>query len=128
MALLDLESGRPLVKRVYRRDSLYPGPASDRLPDLFVEWHNETGVTAIGSDKVGRIEGWNFHCRSGDHRPQGLFIALGEGLKPGDIGREVSVLDFAPTFAQLSGVSFSHGQGEPIREITEVLAPATMLD
>ena len=128
MALVNLENGHRLVKRVYRRDSLYPGPASDCLPDLFIEWHNETGVTAIGSDKVGRIEGRNFHCRSGDHTPQGLFIALGEGLKPGDIGREVSILDFAPTFAQLLDVPFPHGQGAPIREITEALAPTASLD
>ena len=126
--LVELESGRPLVKQIIRRDQAYPGPYSNHLPDLFVEWHQEVGLTAIGSEKVGRIEGRYSHCRSGDHKPEGLFIALGPGLPKGEIGRRVSILDFAPTIAQLLGVQLPEADGEVICEITDVLTPTLTLD
>lgn len=124
MDLVVLPSGRPLVKRVIRCDRAYPGPMSERLPDLFVDWHHEVGVTEIGSAKIGRISGQNHHCRTGDHRPEGLFIALGPGLPAGEIGRAVSILDFAPTIARLLAVELPETEGRVIAEITEAL-PST---
>ncbi len=121
MDLTAVPSGRPLVKRVIRRDRTYPGPMSERLPDLFVEWNHEVGVTEIGSDKIGRIAGQNHHCRTGDHRPEGLFIALGPGLPAGEIGRAVSILDFAPTIARLLEVELPETEGHVIAEITEAV-------
>ena len=122
MDLVDLTSGRPLVKQVIRRDQAYPGPMSERLPDLFVEWNYEVGVTAVGSEKTGPILGRNHHCRSGDHRPGGLFIALAPGLPAGELGRTVSILDFAPTIARLLAVDLPGAEGDAIAEIVEPLA------
>ncbi len=125
MDLVDLPSGRPLVKQVIRRDQAYPGPMSERLPDLFIEWHYEVGVTAIGSENIGRILGQTHHCRSGDHRPGGLFIALAPGLPAGELGRAVSILDFAPTIARLLAVDLSGAEGDAIAEIVGALAPSS---
>jgi predicted AlkP superfamily phosphohydrolase/phosphomutase len=124
MDLVAAPSGRPLVKRVIRRERAFPGPMSERLPDLFIEWHDEVGVTAVRSDKIGRIDGRNRHCRSGDHRPGGLFIALGPGLPTGELGRTVSILDFAPTIAELLAVDLPGAEGRAIAEIVRSLAPA----
>ena len=116
-------SGRPLVKQVIRRDRAFAGPMSEQLPDLFIEWHDEIGVTAVGSDKIGRIDGRNYHCRSGDHRPGGLFVALAPGLPAGELGRTVSILDFAPTIASLLGADLPGAEGDAIGEIVGALAP-----
>lgn len=35
--LRDLETGEPMVSRVYRREEIYAGPLFDRAPDLLVQ-------------------------------------------------------------------------------------------
>jgi predicted AlkP superfamily phosphohydrolase/phosphomutase len=70
---------------------------------------------------MGSVQGANHYCRSGDHRPEGLFVAVGPGLAPARMSRAVSIMDFAPTFARLLGVELPSTDGAPIAEL---LAPA----
>lgn len=48
---------------------------------------------------------------------EGLFIAMGPGIRPGRMQRRVSIMDFAPTFCALLGTSLPGADGEPIGEI-----------
>jgi predicted AlkP superfamily phosphohydrolase/phosphomutase len=63
------------------------------------------------------IEGVNNYGRTGDHRPQGLFVAFGPGITAGHMSRTVSVMDFAPTFCALLGVEMMDVDGKLIAEI-----------
>ncbi len=129
LKIVDYDTGTPMIKSVRRTSELYQGEGMDHLPDLLVEWSDEkySGTSDNGdgkgsrirlfSEKTGIIEGVNSYCRTGDHRPEGLFIAFGAGINPGCLDRTVSIMDFAPTFTSLLGVKSSSVDGEPIREI-----------
>jgi predicted AlkP superfamily phosphohydrolase/phosphomutase len=94
-----------------------------------VEWSDElrlgsaTCGNPIGSrvrlrsPKFGVVEGVNQYVRTGDHRPDGLFAAIGPGITPGRVSRTVSIMDFAPTFCALLGAPMPGVDGEPIAEL-----------
>jgi len=129
LKIIDLDTGIQMIKSVRRTTELYHGQSLNHLPDLLVEWSDKKylGTTGSGnpagstirltSEKTGVIEGVNSYCRTGDHRPEGLFIALGGGIKAGRLDRTVSLMDFAPTFAALQGAGLPDVDGEPITEI-----------
>ncbi len=127
--LVDTDTGIPLVKEVFRTKDRYEGEYLDRLPDLVVIWNEEhvlgsascgnpTGSTArVHSNKIGTVEGVNTYVRTGDHRPQGMFVALGPGIRAGQLDRTVSIMDFAPTFCALLDVELEDIDGHTIAEI-----------
>jgi predicted AlkP superfamily phosphohydrolase/phosphomutase len=127
--ITDLDTGKPIVKRVVRTRDLYQGEYIDRLPDLLVEWSDEKplGSATCGnpggsrlrlrSDKLGVIEGVNHYCRTGDHRPHGLFMAFGPGIEQGKLNGTICITDFAPTFTQLLGVDLCDVDGKPIADL-----------
>lgn len=130
MNIVEKDSGKPIVKRVIRIADLFQGECIDNLPDLLVEWSEDkrTGSKALKNDascrlqltskKIGMIEGRYAYCRTGDHRPEGLFVAFGRGINPGMISRTISIMDFAPTFLDLFGISKPDLDGKPITEIS----------
>ena len=131
LQIVNLDTGKPVVKSIKRTAELYQGEFIDYLPDLLVEWSDDKPLSStvtrnlgrtkvrLASDRIGVVEGANTYCRTGDHRPEGIFIALGPGIKPGRLKKTVSIMDFAPTFTSLLGVEFPDVDGEPIAEILE---------
>ena len=128
--IVEKDSGKPVVNRVLRTSDFLQGEYIDHLPDLLVEWSEDKLIGSKGlsddtsyrlqltSDKIGMIEGEYTYCRTGDHRPEGLFIVFGPGINPGVIGRTISIMDFAPTFLNLFGLKIPDLDGEPISEIS----------
>jgi predicted AlkP superfamily phosphohydrolase/phosphomutase len=133
LSIVDCDTGKPMVKKVRKVFELYEGERIDHLPDLLVEWNDEKLLGSLGvgdvknsrlrmgSEKIGIVEGVNTYCRTGDHRPEGLFIACGPGINSGRVERTVSIMDFAPTFANLFGVKMPDTDGNPIIEILEMV-------
>lgn len=117
MNLVNLDTGRPVVQRILRTAEIYQGPYLDYLPDLLIEWSGEAPVYRIGSPKVGELRGEYRYCRSGDHKPGGLFIVRGPSIAPGRLDREVSILDFAPTLSAMLGVELPDKDGKLIPEL-----------
>jgi predicted AlkP superfamily phosphohydrolase/phosphomutase len=129
--IIDLDTGVPVIKSVKRTDTLYRGDHLMNLPDLLVDWDDKKPVGSAGtknpkgskiriaSEKIGVVEGINTYCRTGDHRPEGLFIAMGRGIRSGHMNRPVSLMDLAPTFTQLFGVPLPNVDGRAIPEILE---------
>lgn len=119
MEIRNLATGQPVVSRVIRTTEFYRGEYTDHLPDLLVEWAGDTPVSRIriGSAQIGEIEGEYTFCRTGDHRPGGMFIAVGPSISPGYLGRTVSIMDFAPTIASLLEVPLPDVDGKPITEL-----------
>lgn len=130
LEIVDHETGLPMIRSVKRTDSIYRGEKLVHLPDLLVEWNDEVPVGSatagkpdrstlrVSSKKIGVVEGINWGCRTGDHRPEGLFIAVGKGIRAGRMDRPVSLMDFAPTFTQLLGVPLPDIDGRPIPGIS----------
>lgn len=136
LEIRDVHTGRPLAKRVFRTSDLYQGPNLDLLPDFLVEWHDGVarGSTLVGdggdptirarSPKIGEVEAINQYGRTGEHRAEGLLIAAGPGIHPGD-HLTVSTLDIAPTITAALGVDLPGAQGRPIREMTPSISPTS---
>jgi predicted AlkP superfamily phosphohydrolase/phosphomutase len=129
LGIRNLKTGKPVIKDIKLTSMLYKGEYLEYLPDLLVEWDDESPLSsgAIGdqegsqlrlfSDKFGVIEGQNRYCRTGDHRAEGLFMASGLGIQAGWLNREVSLMDFSPTFLKMFGVALPPFDGSPISEI-----------
>lgn len=108
--LVNLESGRPLVRDIVRTADHYTGPALEGLPDLMVGWNTDAPINAVGSDRIGRVEGRYTGNRTGDHEPGGLVVVRGPGI-PGGTHEPVKVEDLAPSICSLLGVDLSGRDG-----------------
>jgi predicted AlkP superfamily phosphohydrolase/phosphomutase len=128
MALRDPGTGQPLTAAVRWTRDLYEGEAIGDLPDLIVDWDltRRIGSAGVGSGagsllratspRIGTVERDNRNCRSGEHRNEGLFIARGPGIAPGQLDRTVTAMDFAPTFARMLGIEME-SDGRVIDEL-----------
>ena len=131
LALVDDGSGLPLVSRVLRTGDLYAGEHLDALPDLLVEWNDTQPLesSALGDATRGRtraripglgvVEGVNDYARTGEHRPDGWFVAAGPGIAHRRLSSEASILDLAPTAAAILGVSMTGVDGRVISELLD---------
>jgi predicted AlkP superfamily phosphohydrolase/phosphomutase len=118
MEIVNEETGRPLVSKIYRAREIYEGPYVDRMPDLLVEWNRDAPIRRVASPKIGSVPDPMPSVRSGDHRPEGLFAALGPGLRAGELEKAVSVVDFVPTILKLLDVPVVDTDGTPIEALT----------
>jgi predicted AlkP superfamily phosphohydrolase/phosphomutase len=127
--IVDIDNGKPIVKNVFKTTELYQGQYLDHLPDILIEWNDERPLGSnalensegstlrLTSDSLGIIEGTNDYCRTGNHRPEGIFAIMGPGIKSRRLNRTVSIMDFAPTIAKLLGVDITDVDGAFIPEI-----------
>jgi predicted AlkP superfamily phosphohydrolase/phosphomutase len=123
LAIRDERTQRPLVRRVLTTAAIYSGPHLDLLPDVLVEWHDEApvGTTLLAdgrasviratSPKIGTVEAVNGYGRTGEHRSDGLLIAAGPGIVPGERDHPLSLLDVAPTIVASLGAEMTVGEG-----------------
>jgi predicted AlkP superfamily phosphohydrolase/phosphomutase len=125
LALRDPRTGEPLVERVYRREEIYDGPYIDRAPDLIVQtrgWeYMAFGHADFGSNKlVEPITGM-----SGHHRPDGILILAGPGVKPGTRLDKASILDLTPTILHALGAAVPRDlDGRVLGEAFDASSPA----
>jgi predicted AlkP superfamily phosphohydrolase/phosphomutase len=109
----DLESGRPIVRRVHRLSELAPGgeASKNRLPDLVIEWDDVSPIESRGvvSPRYGEMR-WSPprrlpSGRAGNHRAHGWFVASGPGIHPGPGAGEHHILDLVPTVWRWLGLA-----------------------
>lgn len=118
--LLDIvndNTGEPVIRQVFRSKDLYHGEQPNGHPDLLVEWNRNAPITAVYSPKIGKVEKIYWDSRTGDHKSGGLFIALGDSLKPMLVEDITSIIDFAPTIASLLQVELPDTDGKVIAAI-----------
>jgi predicted AlkP superfamily phosphohydrolase/phosphomutase len=101
---VDADTGEPVVESVMRSDRLFSqGARRYNLPDLLVRWVSSPAANhrAIMSPRYGSIPwpipGRNPDGRSGNHRPEGFLIAVGDRIQPGSRMKDAHILDLAPT-------------------------------
>jgi predicted AlkP superfamily phosphohydrolase/phosphomutase len=82
LALVNVDTGTPVVNRVERSDAHYRREAIDAMPDLFIEWNHDHPIEAVWSPRFGLIRGPYLHWRTGDHRPGGLLLVRGPETVP----------------------------------------------
>ena len=95
---IDLE-GNKVVDRVVRRAEVYSGPFTERASDLYVYW-NPSAQAGGPPDEV-RARGFWW---SGDHRPEGLLICKGPGIRSSARMALPAVCDLVPTMMYAAGL------------------------
>ncbi|HJZ67146.1 MAG TPA: hypothetical protein VKF81_03295, partial [Blastocatellia bacterium] len=93
-------AGTPVVERGARRDEVYSGPFVERASDLFIHWNTAADLGEPPDDVRARGFWW-----SGDHRPDGVLIMKGPGIRPNTRVAAPTVCDLAPTIAYAAGLS-----------------------
>jgi predicted AlkP superfamily phosphohydrolase/phosphomutase len=98
--IVNLESGRPLVRAIERGTDLYPR-STPWLADLYVQWDHTAQCNDVYSPKIGRLRIPYHHVRTGDHKPHGLLLARGPSFVDQAPLTRMPVTGIAPTIAAL---------------------------
>ncbi len=102
--LLDLRGpdGAPVVDAVWDREELYDGPMVHTAADVVF---SARGYSVVPRPLLGATELLMDVSDSpnGFHRPDGVIAAVGEGIRPGPIGR-ASIAQIAPTVLERMGL------------------------
>ncbi len=85
-------TGRPVVEAVHTRDEVFAGPFESLAPDLTLSLADGGAVSILRSDTLlsRRRE------VAGNHRPEGIFLASGPGIRRGASLPDLSIVDVAP--------------------------------
>jgi predicted AlkP superfamily phosphohydrolase/phosphomutase len=113
-AIVDADTGEPVVREVYRPREHMQGELQDLLPDLTIEWGAKSMIRRIRSPGIGEIEVPRGPWRSGEHLPQGLVACSGPGVPTGPIPSRMHAQDLAPTVGCLLGVPIPDVDGVAI--------------
>jgi len=105
LGLRDRRTGQPIIERVLRREEIYQGPYLDQMPDLLIRtrgWeYMAFGHADFGSNRLAEpVRGF-----SGHHRPHGILILAGSGVRPGARLEGAKIVDLAPTLLHAMGVA-----------------------
>jgi predicted AlkP superfamily phosphohydrolase/phosphomutase len=93
------DQGNKVVERVARRDEVYSGPFTEQASDLYVYW-NPTASFPHPPDEV-RARGFWW---SGDHRPEGILICKGPGIRSAARTEAPIVYDLVSTMMYAAGL------------------------
>jgi predicted AlkP superfamily phosphohydrolase/phosphomutase len=111
LAIVNLDTGRPLVRSVVRSEDVLERSDDDGLPDLFVEWDRSAPIERVWSPGTGTVAARYGHWRTGDHNDRGLVIVRGQGVAAGRRPDPMSLVDVAPTLCATLGAPLPHTDG-----------------
>ncbi len=100
--LINPATGEAVVREVWIRNRIFPGPVQDQLPDIMVTWNNSAPISAMSSARMGLVEQESPDPRTGTHSPQGFCLARGDRFARGASGSG-RLEDVAPTVLGLVG-------------------------
>jgi predicted AlkP superfamily phosphohydrolase/phosphomutase len=115
-SFVDADTGEAIIQDIFEPRKVYRGRHLEELPDLVVQWAETPAADhrAVSSPEFGTIAwptpGHNPEGRSGNHRPEGMLLAVGPGIRRGTFPG-ARLVDLAPTILSLLG--------EPIPECME---------
>lgn len=115
-ALINVDSGEPLVDDVIVTRDHYDGEYLEALPDLLVVWNRNQPIRAVHSEATGTIVQETVDGRTGDHTPKGIYLLSGPAVSGHGQGDVIRAQDFAPTLAAFFGcqLSATDGAAQPL--------------
>jgi predicted AlkP superfamily phosphohydrolase/phosphomutase len=120
-AVVDPDSGRPLVEEVVFAADAYPGSRSSI--DAFVLWDASAPITGAQLEGGGTIRRPPPPARSGNHRPGGWFVAAGPGIDASADPATCEIVDLGVSVAAQLDVDLASTDGRVIRELAPHTAP-----
>jgi predicted AlkP superfamily phosphohydrolase/phosphomutase len=114
LALINVESGRPVIHAVHRADRWYRRAPDDTIPDLFIDWERSGPIETVWSAKTGIVHAPYTNWRSGDHRPDGLLLALGPDIPSNTALPDLNLEDLAPSITARLAVTLEDVDGRVV--------------
>ncbi len=124
-AIVNAETGEPLIREIVETGKTYSGPRLDQLPDLFLVWNRPRPIRKVASPRIGRITVPQDPIRTGDHNERMLLAFRpasasdtsidGASLRAEDIAPTLLDLTGVPTTVRFDGVSRVRDETEPVR-------------
>jgi len=102
--LLELRSpvcGEPVVRRAMTRDEAFPGPLRHLAPDLTLVLRDHGFVSVLRSEVAVKAR----REIAGAHRPHGIFVAHGPGVRQGATLADLSIIDVTPALVYSLGLT-----------------------
>ncbi len=118
--LEDIESGQKVIERVYKREDIYSGDYISEAPEILITTKEGYILTNMFSpDNVFLSPPSSLlGVKTGDHRPNGIFIASGEMINNFGMIDTIHVYDIAPTILSLLGIPIPrHMDGKVMKEL-----------
>ncbi|HLK12033.1 MAG TPA: alkaline phosphatase family protein [Candidatus Binatia bacterium] len=100
-ALADPKDGAPVFAEVLPGEAVYPEDPFGRRPDLVLV--PRPGYT-VGRDLMPQMWLDHFAVMNGTHRPEGVLVAAGDGVRSGPLAAGADLVDLAPTVLATAGV------------------------
>lgn len=96
--------GNQIFDRVYMREEIYKGPYVDEAPDI-VLLPKDMSDKALGTlDFTSNRFLFPAYGNSGDHRLEGILLAMGEPFRKNYRFNQISIIDVAPTIMHVLGI------------------------
>lgn len=89
--LVSPKDNQKMVTRIWTREEAFSGPYMHLAPDLTLRLRDGGMVSILASDMVIKPRE-----TTGTHRPEGILIARGPGIRKGHSCKQISILDTAP--------------------------------
>ncbi len=96
----DPATGEPVVKQIWTREEAFSGTQMASAPDLTLILRDGGLVSILPSETMLRAR----KETAGAHRPNGVFVAAGRGMRRGISLSRLSILDVAPLLLYTLGV------------------------
>jgi predicted AlkP superfamily phosphohydrolase/phosphomutase len=113
MALVNVDTGKPVIRSVTRSDGWHRRKDDDTMPDLFIDWERSALIETVWSPKTGVVHAPYTHWRTGDHRPHGTLLATGPGIPTRAALPDLDLEDLGPSLAGRLGVKLDDVDGRP---------------
>lgn len=92
--------GGRIVTRVMTREEAFPGTENERAPDLTLVLRDHGFVSVLNAPSILRRR----EQPVGAHRPEGVFMAMGPGIRQGFSAPLFPIVDIAPLLAYSLGL------------------------
>ena len=112
--------GQPVIVQVRTREEAYPGPQMAHAPDLLLTLRDQGFVSILNADAPVKPR----PSPRGAHRPEGIFLACGPDVQPGEVA-PLSILDIAPSLLYSLNLPIPEDfEGQPATHVFERSAVA----
>lgn len=104
---LEGTTGRKVIEWVKHREEIYAGRHINKAPDLLIRWKESERIEGLrygteGTPISPRHPTREFTVISGDHRPMGIFMAAGDGIKRHYKIQDLNIVDVTATAIYLN--------------------------
>jgi len=112
----DPATGEPLITKVYTREEAFAGDHIDCAPDLTLVLRDSGFISIYPSTVICRPRSQVM----GTHCPEGVFAAVGPGIRKGQRLPPLSIIQVAPTMLHSLGIPIpADMEGQVVTEIFE---------